>query len=100
MSDRARPVALVTGAGTGIGRATTRRLADDVVLAGRRPGPLEETAGLIGAGVEAVLAPGDVTTPAGAERAVARALEQFGRLDVLVCNHGVGASLPVGEDTP
>ena len=103
MNDRARPVALVTGAGTGIGRATTRRLAEDghdVVLAGRRRGPLEETAGLIGAGVKGVLAPGDVATPAGAEQAVARALEQFGRLDVLVCNHGVGASLPVGEDTP
>ena len=103
MDDRARPVALVTGAGTGIGRATTRRLAEDghdVVLAGRRRGPLEETAELIGAGVEAVLAPGDVATAAGAEQAVARALERFGRLDVLVCNHGVGTSLPVGDDTP
>jgi NAD(P)-dependent dehydrogenase (short-subunit alcohol dehydrogenase family) len=103
MHDRARPVALVTGAGTGIGRATTRRLAEDghhVVLAGRRRGPLEETAELIGAGVEAVLVPGDVATPAGAEQAVDQALKHFGRLDVLVCNHGVGASLPVGEDTP
>jgi NAD(P)-dependent dehydrogenase (short-subunit alcohol dehydrogenase family) len=93
----------VTGAGTGIGRATARRLAEeghDVVLAGRRPAPLEETAGLVGDGAEAVTVAGDVATPAGAERVVASAVESFGRLDVLVCNHGIGASLPIGEDTP
>ena len=103
MENRARPVALVTGAGTGIGRDTARRLAEeghDVVLAGRRSALLEETAGLVGDGAEAVTVAGDVATPTGAERVVASAVESFGRLDVLVCNHGIGASLPIGEDTP
>ena len=103
MENRARPVALVTGAGTGIGRATARRLAEeghDVVLAGRRTALLEDTAELVCDGAEAVTVAGDVATPAGAERVVASAVESFGRLDVLVCNHGIGASLPIGEDTP
>jgi NAD(P)-dependent dehydrogenase (short-subunit alcohol dehydrogenase family) len=43
---------------------------------------------------------GDVSTPDGAERAVAATVEAHGGLDVLVCNHGVGASVPVDEDTP
>jgi meso-butanediol dehydrogenase/(S,S)-butanediol dehydrogenase/diacetyl reductase len=104
MTDGALPVALVTGAGTGIGRATAIRLAQDghvVALAGRRSAPLEEVAQEIRAGGgTATPVSADVSTPGGAERVVGATLAAHGRLDVLVCNHGVGDSLPVGDDTP
>ncbi|WP_063890696.1 SDR family NAD(P)-dependent oxidoreductase [Sciscionella sediminilitoris] len=91
-------VALVTGAGTGIGAATAARLAGEgatVVVTGRRPGPLEEVAARTGARAIA----GDCAVDADARALVARVREEFGRLDVLVhCagTHGVGA---VGETT-
>jgi meso-butanediol dehydrogenase/(S,S)-butanediol dehydrogenase/diacetyl reductase len=96
--------ALVTGAGTGIGAAVAHRLASDgfaVALVGRRPGPLERTAGEIEAGGARALAlPADAGDPAQAERAVAGAVAALGGLDVLVVSHGVGGSAPVGDDTP
>jgi meso-butanediol dehydrogenase / (S,S)-butanediol dehydrogenase / diacetyl reductase len=97
-------VALITGAGTGIGRATALRLAEEgyaVVLAGRRPEPLAEVAHAVEeAGGSASWISADVSTPEDAERAVGAATDAHGGLDVVVCNHGVGASAPVGEDTP
>jgi meso-butanediol dehydrogenase / (S,S)-butanediol dehydrogenase / diacetyl reductase len=97
-------VALITGAGTGIGRATALRLAQEgyaVVLAGRRPEPLAEVAHAVEeAGGSASWISADVSTPEDAERAVGAATDAHGGLDVVVCNHGVGASAPVGEDTP
>jgi meso-butanediol dehydrogenase/(S,S)-butanediol dehydrogenase/diacetyl reductase len=100
---KASPVALITGGGTGIGRATAVRLAEDghaVVLAGRRPEPLAEAAGDVeAAGGSVTWVSADVSSPQGAERAVAAAMDAHGRLDVLVCNHGVGDAVPVGEDT-
>jgi NAD(P)-dependent dehydrogenase (short-subunit alcohol dehydrogenase family) len=80
-------VALVTGGGTGIGRATALRLAADgyaVAVSGRRPEPLEEVAGA----TEGLAVPGDVAVEEDAERMVASTLERFGRLDVLVNNAG------------
>ena len=98
------PSALVSGAGTGIGRATALLLAESgyrVALVGRRPEPLDRVKDEITAGggrAETISA--DVGSPDGAESAVAATVESFGRLDALICNHGVGASAPVGDDTP
>jgi NAD(P)-dependent dehydrogenase (short-subunit alcohol dehydrogenase family) len=84
--------ALVTGAGTGIGRETALALAGDgcaVALAGRRPEPLEAVAEEVrGAGGRAVAVPGDLAEPAGADAAVAGAVRAFGSLHVVVNNAG------------
>jgi NAD(P)-dependent dehydrogenase (short-subunit alcohol dehydrogenase family) len=95
-------VALVSGGGTGIGAAVARRLAADgcvVGLAGRRRQPLEAVAAGLPPGSACVVA-ADVSEPAGAATAVDAVVEAFGGLDVLVCNHGVGESAAVGEETP
>ncbi len=85
-------VALVTGAGSGIGRATAVRFAGEgarVVCAGRTLAGVEETARLIDeAGGEALAVQCDVTAPAQVAHAVARAEEVFGPVDVLVNNAG------------
>jgi NAD(P)-dependent dehydrogenase (short-subunit alcohol dehydrogenase family) len=85
-------VALVTGAGSGIGRATAVALARagaEVALAGRRPEPLRETARLVEAEERRGLPfAADVTDEGRVERLVAAVLEQFGRIDVLVNNAG------------
>jgi NAD(P)-dependent dehydrogenase (short-subunit alcohol dehydrogenase family) len=84
--------ALVTGGGTGIGRATALRLAAEgasVAVSGRRPEPLAETVEAIeSAGGRALAIPGDAAVDPDAERMVAEALAAFGRLDVLVNNAG------------
>ncbi len=95
--------ALVTGAGTGIGRASAIRLAEagyDVALVGRRPGPLNDVADEITAsGGRAAPISADVGTQDGSETSITTTLAAFGRLDALVCNHGVGASAAVGDET-
>jgi len=91
-------VAIVTGAGTGIGRATARVLAEhgaDVVLAGRRPEPLAQSAETIrGLGRQALVVPTDVTDETACEALVAAALDELGRVDILVNNAGGSIDKP------
>ncbi len=85
-------VAIITGGGTGIGRGTALVLAEhgaDVVLAGRRPEPLESTADEIRAlGRKALPLSTDVTDPDGCRSLVDATLAEFGRVDILVNNAG------------
>lgn len=86
-------IAVVTGAGTGIGRAAALALLADgwnVVLAGRRLEPLEEVADASGAGARAFAVPTDVANPESVQALFAAAVERFGRVDLLFNNAGVG----------
>jgi NAD(P)-dependent dehydrogenase (short-subunit alcohol dehydrogenase family) len=95
-------VALVTGAGGGIGRATAVALAaEGARLVLGDVADLQATAqAVFEAGDQpAVSVKLDVTSQSDAEAAVARAIEQFGRLDILVNNAGVGKPAPLSEVT-
>ena len=85
-------VAIVTGAGTGVGRATALALLRDgyrVVLAGRRQEPLAQVvAGAGAAGSRALAVPTDVSDPESVRALFARTKEAFGRLDLLFNNAG------------
>lgn len=83
-------IALVTGAGSGIGRAAAVRLVSagfQVCLTGRRPEPLDETAASVQAG-QTLVAPADVTDPASVAALVEAIKARFGRLDVVFNNAG------------
>jgi NAD(P)-dependent dehydrogenase (short-subunit alcohol dehydrogenase family) len=88
-------VALVTGAGSGIGRAVSLALHSagySVVLGGRRASELERTAALASASDDRMLAvPTDVSKPEDVRTLFAKTRETFGRLDVLFNNAGIGA---------
>ena len=94
-------VALVTGAGTGVGRAAALALLGagwSVALAGRRREPLEETARLSEAGERVLPVTADVADPASVEALFRVVEERFGRLDVLFNNAGIGAPAIPLED--
>ncbi len=96
-------VALVTGAGSGIGKAAALALAKEgyaVVLAGRRKEMLEAVAKAAPAGARTLVVPTDVADPASIRSLFARTKETFGRLDVLFNNAGIGAPAVPLEDLP
>ena len=95
-------IAIVTGGGTGIGRATALALHRDgckVVISGRRPEPLAETQAVIGEADCLTLA-GDIREPEVADALIGLALEAHGRIDVLVNNAGGQFTAPAEEITP
>jgi len=102
--DSSRKIAVVTGAGSGIGRHVAVALAREgytVVLAGRRTEPLEETA------IEArqvdskvLVVPSNVSDPASVRELFAKTKETFGRLDLLFNNAGISGPAMSLEDLP
>lgn len=95
-----RKIAIVTGAGSGVGRAVALTLARNgyaVVLAGRRKDPLEAVAATIGAG-QALAVPTDVGDPASVRALFDKTVETFGRVDVVFNNAGSGAPAVPVED--
>ncbi len=92
--------AFVSGASKGIGFSIAERLVQEgcrVAINGRDGNALSSAAERLGGAV--VQAVGDVTKPDEARRVIARALDELGSLDVLVCNVGSGASVPPGQET-
>ncbi|WP_348675283.1 SDR family oxidoreductase [uncultured Abyssibacter sp.] len=93
-----KPVALVTGASSGIGEAIARRFAEGgfrIVAVARRQERLEQLAASLDTDVEILAA--DVTAADTADRAVQLAMDAFGRLDCLVNNAGSGKWAPVDQ---
>src|SRR3954454_16619682 len=87
MADR---IAVITGAGSGIGRASALALMGDgwsVALAGRRKDALEETAGMATGG-RSLVVPTDVTDPEQVANLFAQVKQNFGRLDMIFNNAG------------
>lgn len=92
-------VHIVTGAGSGIGAAAARALAEhggSVALVGRTEAKLDEVAGAIGEGRALVLS-ADVSDPAAMEEVAAKTRERFGRIDGLVNNAGVATFGAIGD---
>ncbi len=97
----AKKVALVTGAGSGIGRHSALALARAgyaVALVGRRPEALTETAALAGGAATTLVLPSDVGNPESVRALFATVKKEFGRLDVLFNNAGRGAPGVLLED--
>ena len=92
-------VALVTGGGSGLGREVAiglGKLGASVVVAGRRPDPLQETVDAIHAtGHRALAVPTDVTDSSQVNALVDRTVSHFGRIDILINNAGIS-----GADDP
>ncbi len=97
-------VAVVTGASSGLGVAFAKALAEagaDVALGARRTELLEETATLVRAtGRRALTVTTDVSDPESCTALVEAAIAEFGKVDLLVNNAGVGTAVPATRETP
>lgn len=97
-------VAIITGASSGVGVAFARSLAEagaDVVLGARRVEKLADTAKLVeAAGRRALAVATDVADPEQCQALVDAAMAEFGRVDVLVNNAGIGTAVPATYETP
>ena len=94
-------VAIITGAGSGIGKAVALAFLKDgyrVALAGRRTDALEQAASESGAGSRALVVPTDVTSPDAVSALFGATKQHFGRLDVIFNNAGVSAPPVLLED--
>ena len=95
--------AVITGGGSGIGRASAVRFAAEgakVAIAGRNPERLEETAGIIREnGGECLCCATDVRDETQVRRLIGRTLETYGKIDILFNNAGVGYSAPYVMDS-
>ncbi len=101
MTSDIKRVAVVTGAGTGIGKAAALALLADgwhVVLAGRRSEPLAQVAQECGATNRTLAVPTDVADPVAVKALFDQAVQAFGRVDLLFNNAGIGAPpVPIDE---
>jgi NAD(P)-dependent dehydrogenase (short-subunit alcohol dehydrogenase family) len=91
------PVAIITGAGGGIGRASAIELSTrgyQVILAGRTAETLDQTAAMIG---HASVITADVTSPADIQKLVDQTIAKLGRIDLVVNNAGIAPMLSVEE---
>ncbi|MDP3760084.1 MAG: SDR family oxidoreductase [Ramlibacter sp.] len=94
-------IAIVTGGGTGVGKAAALSLLGDgwrVALAGRRREPLDEVVAQAKAGDRALAVPTDVSDPASVEALFAATVKAWGRVDLLFNNAGIGLGGALLED--
>ncbi len=95
-------VALITGAGTGIGKSAALALLKEgyqVVLAGRRAEPLQQVAQVSNAKDRVLAVPTDVSDPQSVTELFAKTKDRFGRLDLLFNNAGVSVGGPIEDLT-
>ncbi|MBO4226336.1 SDR family oxidoreductase [Bradyrhizobium neotropicale] len=103
MAEAGKKIAVVTGAGTGVGRAASLALINagfTVVLVGRRLDMLQETQKLGGDASKSLCVPADMTDPASIAALFAKVTDTYGRLDLLFNNAGMGAPPVNFEDLP
>ena len=96
-------VAIITGAGSGIGRGIAIRMAQagaSIVLAGRRPEPLEQTLDQLAAlGSDGIAVPTDISNRIDVDNLIKTAIAEYDKIDILVNNAGIGNMAPFTEMT-
>lgn len=102
MTSPTSPIAIITGAGSGIGLATSQLLAAEgwtIALAGRRAEALNAAAATL-PGSSHLCIPADISEPDACGELVRQTIAAFGRIDAIVNNAGFAPLLPIGDHTP